>query len=400
MTTIAPEVTPSVQEPVALSRDVEDTVPTASTRSGFLDLARAVAILLMLQGHTLHTVLVSDARTGTLFYIWSFLRGLTACLFLLLSGFAFTFATRRRWADHLMSFATIGRRLRRFGFFLLLGYALHFPMAKLAHLYGMSEERWRSFLVVDVLQCIAVMLTLLQGLVLVTRTPRRYVGVAAAGCLAIVVLTPAVWRFDWTGPLPVGLAAYLSPATGSLFPVFPWGAYVLLGAVLGDLYMRRGTVHVASFGNRVLLPGGVALVALSFVGARVPLAPFGRTDFWSTSPNQFLLRAGLVLLLLGALAHISQRISRQPYVVQALAQESLTIYAVHLCIVYGSVWNVGVRQLVGPTLTVIPALGGVAVVWGAMALLAYAWHWGKHRKPGAAQRVRLGAAGLLLGTLL
>lgn len=158
-------------------------------------------------------------------------------------------------------------------------------------------------------------------------------------------------------------------------PVVSLGAYVLLGEVLGDLYMRRGAVHVASFGNRVLLPGGMALVALSFVGARVPLAPFGPTDFWSTSPNQFLLRAGLVLLLLGALAHISQRISRQPYVVQALAQESLTIYAVHLCIVYGSVWNVGVRQLVGPTLTVIPALGGVAVVWGAMALLAYAWHW-------------------------
>lgn len=83
-------------------------------------------------------------------------------------------------------------------------------------------------------------------------------------------------------------------------PVVSLGAYVLLGAVLGDLYMRRGAVHVASFGNRVLLPGGMALVALSFVGARVPLAPFGPTDFWSTSPNQFLLRAGLVLLLLGA----------------------------------------------------------------------------------------------------
>ncbi|MBI2828448.1 MAG: DUF1624 domain-containing protein [Acidobacteria bacterium] len=359
-----------------------------------------MAILLMLQGHTLHTVLASDARTGTAFYIWSFLRGLTACMFLLLSGFAFTFATRRHWVDHLTLSPTIGRRLRRFGFFLLLGYALHFPMAKLAHLYGMSEERWRSFLVVDVLQCIAVMLILLQGLVLVTRTPRRYASVAAVGCLAIVALTPAMWRFDWTGPLPVGLAAYLSPATGSLFPLFPWGAYVLLGAVLGDLYMRRGAIDVASFGNRVLLPGGVGLVALSIVGASMPLAPLGPTDFWLTSPNQFLLRAGLVLLVLGALAHISQRISRQPYVVQALAQESLTVYAIHLCIVYGSVWNVGLRQLVGPTLRVIPALGCIVVVWGAMALLASAWHWCKHREPGAAKWVRLGVSGLLLGTLI
>lgn len=43
-------------------------------------------------------------------------------------------------------------------------YALHFPMAKCVHLSGMSDERWRSFFAVDVLQCIAVMLTFLQGL--------------------------------------------------------------------------------------------------------------------------------------------------------------------------------------------------------------------------------------------
>jgi len=398
MNTSAPQVTPP-PESVTASRDVEDAVPAAPVRSGFLDLARAVAILMMLQGHTLHVVLAIEARTGTAFDLWSLLRGLTACMFLLLSGFAFTFATHRHWADHLTSRTTIARRLRRFGFFLLLGYALHFP-GKLVHLYGMSEERWRSFLVVDVLQCIAVMLALLQLLVLATRAPRRYARVAAVGCLAIVALTPAIWRFDWTGPLPLVLAAYLSPATGSLFPLFPWGAYVLLGAVLGDLYTRLGAGRVASFGNGVLLPGGVALLALSFIGARVPWAPLGPTDFWSTSPNQFLLRAGLVLLVLGTLAHISQRILRLPYVAQALAQESLTIYAIHLCIVYGSVWNVGLRQLVGPTLTLIPALGYVAVLWASMALLACVWRWCKQREPGVAQWVRVGVAGLLLGKLL
>jgi hypothetical protein len=98
-------------------------------------------------------------------------------------------------------------------------------MAKLTHLYGMSEERWRSFLVVDVLQCIAVMLAMLQGLVLLARTPSRFAGGAAVACVAIVVLTPAMWRVDWIETLPLALAAYLSPASGSLFPLFPWGAY-------------------------------------------------------------------------------------------------------------------------------------------------------------------------------
>lgn len=381
-------------------RDMQDALTAGPPRSAFLDLARAFAILMMLQGHTLQTVLAIEARTGTVFSVWFLLRGLTACMFLLLSGFVFTFATRRNWAGQVTSRAVIARRLRRFGFFLILGYALHFPMARLTHLYGMTEERWRSFLVVDVLQCIAVMLTLLQGLVWLARTPERYASTAILGCAAIVALTPAMWRIDWTDQLPLGLAAYLSPATGSLFPLFPWGAYVLLGAVVGHLHAGRGIDRIADFGYRVLLPGGVGLLLLSFIGTRVPWAPLGPTDFWSTSPNQFLLRAGLVLVVLGAVTFIGERISKPSYVVQALAQESLTIYAVHLCIVYGSIWNVGLRQLVGPSLSVLPALVSVAMMWASMAALACAWQWCKHHEPGMAQWVRVGTGGLLFGKLL
>jgi len=391
---------PARESGITTTPEVDDVVPVPAARSVFLDLARAVAILMMLQGHTLHTVLAVESRAGAAFYIWSLLRGLTACMFLMLAGFVFTFATHRHWADHPALRAPVMRRLRRFAFFLLVGYMLHFPMAKLAHLYGMSEERWRSFLIVNVLQCIAVMLAVLQGLVLAARTPKRYATFAIIGSVAIVALTPAVWRTDWTDGLPLVLAGYLSPSTGSLFPLFPWGAYVLLGAGLGYIYARHDAARIASFGNRVLIPGGVALLALAFIGTRTPFAPLGPTDFWSTSPSQFLLRAGAVLLIFGALAHVSQRISRPPYIVQALAQESLLIYAVHLCIVYGSVWNLGLRQLVGPTLTVLPALGCVVGLWVSMALLAGAWYWCKHHEPGIAQWIRVGVPSLLLGRLL
>lgn len=385
---------------VTPSADTAATVSAVSTRSVFIDLARAVALLMMLQGHTLHVVLASDARAGTVFYLWSFLRGLTSCTFLLLSGFVFTVATQRHWTEYLSSRAAVGRRFRRFGFFLLLGYALHFPMAKITHLYGMSAERWQSFLLVDVLQCIAVMLAGLQGLVLLARTPGRYTIGALVGCAAIVALTPTMWRIEWSGRVPLGIAAYLSPATGSLFPLFPWGAYILLGAVLGVVYVRSARADFARFVYHVMLGCGAGMVALALISARVPLQPFGETAFWSTSPNQFLLRSGLVLLMLSLLAHISRLVSRPLFVVQALAQESLTIYAVHLCIVYGSVWNGGLRQHVGPTLALLPALGYVAVVWASMMLLASGWHWCKHRQPGAAQWVRVGVGGLLLGRLL
>jgi hypothetical protein len=321
-------------------------------------------------------------------------------MFLLLSGLAFTLAAHRHWAGPSTSRAAIARRLRRFGFFLLLGYALHLPMARITHLVGMSGERWRDFLAVDILQCIAVMLTFLQGALLLARTPGRFAGIALVACAATVVLTPVVWRIDWTDRLPLALAAYFSPETGSLFPLFPWGAYVLLGAALGHLYVRRGVNRVASFGYRVLLPGGAGLLAWSFIGTRVPFTPFGQTDFWTTSPNQFLLRAGIVLLVLGAVTFVTKRVSKPPYVVQALAQESLTVYGVHLCIVYGSVWNEGLQQVIGPSLTMLPSLLAVATMWGAMAALACIWRGCKHREPGIAQWVRAGTGGLLLGRML
>ena len=370
------------------------------SRSVFVDVARAAAIMMMVQGHTLHVVLATDLRSETVFYVWSFLRGLTSSTFLLLSGFVFALATHRHWTDQFVSRATTGRRFRRLGFFLLLGYALHFPMAKLGHLYGMSDERWKSFFVVDVLQCIAVMLATLQVLVWLVRKPHRHTIAAAVGCAMIIAFTPTMWRIDWTALAPTLIAAYLSPATGSPFPLFPWGAYILLGAALGGLYVRSRMDPLTGFADRVLIGGGLGMLLVAFVCVRIPLQPFGPTDFWTTSPNQFLVRAGCMLLALGLLAQISRLISKPAYAVQALAHESLTVYAVHLGVVYGSAWNLGLRQHVGPTLTLWPALAYVAAMWASMTALASGWHWCKHRQPGIAQWVRVGVGGLLLGRLL
>ena len=57
-----------------------------------------------------------------------------------------------------------------------------------------------------------------------------------------------------------------------------------------------------------------------------------------------LVRIGACLILLAIMAHASRGISRLPHVFGAVAQESLLVYVVHLCIVYGSTWNVGLYR--------------------------------------------------------
>src|SRR3954462_13318971 len=71
-----------------------------SPRVIFIDLARALAVVFMLYGHAIDGLLDPGYRTGTWFVVWTFQRGLTSCLFLLLSGFAFSIATARHWVLH------------------------------------------------------------------------------------------------------------------------------------------------------------------------------------------------------------------------------------------------------------------------------------------------------------
>jgi hypothetical protein len=69
----------------------------------------------------------------------------------------------------------------------------------------------------------------------------------------------------------------------------------------------------------------------------------------------------------------------------AVAQESLLIYFVHLCIVYGSVWNNGLAWLYGPTLTPLQTMVVVILLILSMVGLAWFWNWCKHARPRLAR---------------
>ena len=372
----------SVQPPAA------PTPP--SRRVLFVDLARVIAILMMIQGHTLDALLSAEYRTQTAFFAWSFVRGLTSCSFFFLAGFAFVMATYGRDGQIRTSGRTPRRRFRRLAFFLAVGYLLHSPVGKLTQIGLVDAGGWRPFFAVDALQCLALTLAFLQLVALGTRTRAQFLALALCACVAAVVMTPAVWKADWEALLPGVFAAYLTPHSGSLFPLFPWSAYSLLGAVVGAGYL--GCRDRAAFSIRVLGVGGVAMLIASGVGSLVPWEPLGRTDFWSSSPNQFLLRAGLVCVGVTLVAQVSKRLTRLPDVLNALAQESLLVYVVHLCIVYGSPWNRGLASWYTHALAFGPAVACVLVLWVSLTALAYVWHGCKDQKPWVAGWITQGAA--------
>ena len=370
-----------------------------SRRVIFIDLARALAAVFMLYGHTVSALLAPRYQTGTWFDIWVFQRGLTSSLFLLLSGFAFSIATGRHWASHTQVSPAVFKRLRRFSLFVVLGYALHFPVQRFVQLPSATPEQWRSFLGVDVLQLIGVTFIAVQAMVLAARSRRVFAWATFLLALTLVLVTPLFWRVDWPRYLPLSLAAYLTPSAGSQFPVFPWAAFVLVGAALGQWYLRWGPARLDWYSNVALFAPGLALVTLAFVVGALPVRLVG-IGAWDAVPNQVALRMGASLILLSLIARASQRITRLPHVFGAVAQETLLIYFVHLCLVYGSIWNRGLAQIFGPTLGPGRTVVCVVLLLAAMAGLAWYWNWWKHTRPRAARWTALGVGGLLVYRLL
>ncbi len=358
----------------------------------FIDVARVLATLMMLFGHTVDALLSNSYRATTAFNAWTFLRALTPTTFTLVSGFALSLvalhASRRETAE-----ASGIRRLRRSAFFLIIGYALHYPAANLKGLTMLTEADWRQFTAVDVLQCIAVTLAALQLIALRIREPRTFLIISGSIATVFCLLTPPVWA--WTAPLPMSLAAYFSPATGSIFPLFPWLANGALGASIGAWYLTTQGRTPGDRARRTLLPIGAAMFLAAVLMRTVVWEPFGAVNLGAGRPSQFLMQAGLVCMLLAALASL---VDLRPIRVRRLedfAQESLTIYVVHVCLVYGSPWNRGLRQLIGPTLGPTTVALFVLGLWTAMAILGLTWSAYKRTSPIPARRIRLATLGVL-----
>lgn len=350
----------------------------------FIDLARALAVLFMLYGHTVSALLAPQYQRGTWFDIWQFQRGLTSSLFMLLGGFAFSIATSRHWPSHVTLSWAVVKRFRRFGLFVLLGYGIHMPVSRFVQFPQATPEHWRAFLAVDVLQLVGVTFIAVQFLVLLCRSRRVFMGVAFLLAVAVAWATPAAGRVDWTGHVPSWMAPYLSTATGSLFPLFPWSAFVLLGAGLGQIYSRWGAAHLRPFATWVLLVPGALLLALAFVSRLAPYPEFLANPY-GTPPREFVLRVGPCFMIMAAIAFASRRIAHLPRVFGAVAQESLLIYFVHLCIVYGSAWNHGLWRWYAASLGPWGTLLAVVFVIATMAGLAWAWNSWKRTHPKTAR---------------
>jgi hypothetical protein len=350
--------------------------------------------LVMVQGHAADTLLSPEAKAAAVYQLQLVFHGSTAPGFLFASGFVAGLPRAP------LSVRASIRRARRLLFVLGVGYALNLPYLSIwkSLLEATAAEKAHA-LSCNALHVIAVTQLFVLGLQWLAG--RRWVALAGALTLLVLAVTPAVWASDVSRRLPLALGAYVDmQAAPSVFPVFPYSAFVLAGTVAGAALGRQDARTRA---HRAAVWGGGLVAA----GAILSTALSGRVDFWGPSPGYALLRlGGLALLLLGVEKAVSRwgvwgdrrvpparrasddslRASERSIAALALiGHETLLVYVLHLHLLYGGVLGPA------PLATWSERLGfaGVGAVLllmvPALLLAAWAWHRLKVRWPQAAQ---------------
>ena len=343
----------------------------AKQRLAYIDWARGLACLGMFEVHSYDAWLGGAARQGNFFGLSQFSGTVPAPLFVFLAGLSCALVSERM-SERQASAGEIARRLIRRGAE-ILALALLFRMQEFV--FGSPAAPRTDLLRVDVLNMMGVSIMLIGVVCWVAQSSTARA--IAAGCVAlgISLVTPLVWtswRPTW---LPWYLESYIdgvhiynSPQPW-LFPIFPWTAFAFAGLAVGCvLFSDRASQNPSR--SAVLV--GIAGVGTCFLAWALEAAPphlYSVHDYWHTSPEFFLMRVGLVLIVIWiAYAWCEWGLGTKGFSpLIKLGQASLLVYWVHNELVYGRFSLLAKRQqgILGATL-------GLLAIFVLMVLLATA----------------------------
>lgn len=338
----------------------------------FIDLMRALAVVMMIQGHTVDVLLSDQYRNSghPFLAVYGTIRGLTAPIFLFSSGTVFIYLFRMAGKPFREN-PRVAKGVRRVLLLLSLGYLLRYPTAQVADFTYVTAESWKIFFAVDVLHLIgASLLILLLLALLAEKSKLSDAQVFLTGALFFFAAHPLFQRVNWTEFLPVPIANYLYTGNGSPFPLFPNAGYVMCGGVLGAYLANRQFLANPKKLSLLLAAWGAGLFALYPILHQAGVWLGASEEFQTLDPGLVLMRLGLVLLINALVSFIAFRINSVPNLIILAGRSTLLIYVVHVVILYGSAWNGGLGHIFQRSFSLCQTVVAVLLMIAAMAGLA------------------------------
>ncbi|PID62383.1 MAG: hypothetical protein CR986_01745 [Ignavibacteriae bacterium] len=349
----------------------------------YLDVLRAFAVIMMIQGHTVDTFLADEYRTtDSIFYlIWHGMRGFTAPIFMFTSGLVFTYLLKVEKYNFLNN-PRIYKGIKR-GFLLIaIGYLLRYPTARVFDFTYVSQNQWNIFFTVDALHLIGFgLLTIIFSVFFTKRVRINFNSVLYFFIIGLFLFSPFINKFDWISIFPQFIASYFTKSYGSIFPVFPYLIYVLVGAVLGNYLAKKDEeVYLKKRFTVSLLIIGSILVVLSILFFKFEKTVSEEFKYWFFNNAYILLQIGYVLLLNSLLAFIVRKAKKIPWLIKEIGRKTLLLYVVHVIILYGCAWMPGFYKFYAKSFTVGQTLSAAVIMLAAMITLVYLFNKKKHLK--------------------
>jgi uncharacterized membrane protein len=332
------------------------------TRLKFIDLARSVAILLMLEGHFVDLTLDPAFRdpNNVIYATWLYIRGFTAPMFLTVTGIVFVYLMLNSRTEPFFKNVRIKKGFKRVFELIFWGYALQ--------LYAFH-----------VLQCIAfgiLTILLIFGIYKAVKVIPLWVYYALTGTVLFVsnlTMAHLPINLPWPENAPFFIQNMIhGPGHRAVFPIIPWMGFTMYGAMIGCL-LHDLKNHVAKwrFAFSFLTIGFVFFWFTKPTMIGLDRMVFGKIDLFYKL-DWLYERFGMVLMILGTLMIIEKLMGeiRQNLFLK-IGQNTLTIYIIHMILLYGSLTGIGVNDYFNKNLTPWEAAIGALTFISVHLLIIY-----------------------------
>lgn len=324
-------------------------------------MTRSLAILLMLEGHFVDITLADEFRrpdsvaifTDNQYYFydaWEYLRGLTAPIFLTITGVVFVYLLVGNEGAKYSENPRVIKGYKRVIELFFWGYLLQFS----------------SF---HILECIAVGLVIILGLYALFKLFRfipLWCYFFAAGTFIFlfdIYIEQLPAETFWPVNAPFFIQNMLrGPVHLVRFPIFPWLGFTLYGAFIGSLLFKFKTQVLKFYFPFIFIITGFILYFFSYdILNQINLRFFDGKFERLTYIEWLYFRFGLILIIIGILNLINVIIGTiSNNIFLKVGQYTLTIFVLHFIILYGRLVGFGLVHIIHHNLN--PLFTGIGVV--------------------------------------
>ncbi|MEN9700059.1 MAG: hypothetical protein RLZZ301_1257, partial [Bacteroidota bacterium] len=303
------------------------------TRLYFIDIARTIAIMLMLEGHFVHDSLAPEwcNEAYTPYTVWKFIRGFTSPIFLTVTGIVFTYLMLGNETSAFLKNIRIRKGFKRVVELLFWGYLL-------------------QYYAFHVLQCIGIGIFCIISLYGLSRLLK----VIPLWSFYLVAGTALFFSYLFFGNLGTSYWPQQAPAfiqnifhgKYSLFPITPHMGYTMYGAMIGVfLYHHKEKVKTLPY-----ILGGFAIGLSLFFGIKPLLLLLQQVPGWEAitfyQMDWLYEKLGMVFIVLSLLIALETYLLniQKNNLFLKIGQNTLSIYIVHMIVLYGSITRIGLTD--------------------------------------------------------